>query len=106
MPTSPTNLDQADENARFSHIVPFEFAREHLLLPVERTVDPQGNPTIRCLAASNRHSSQQSSPAVDNLSLLLGAHVQLALQPESTVQEAIRQAYQDQMAQQGMQEAR
>ena len=74
--------------------VPFEFARDHLVLPLELGTQADGTRVAKCLAAS-----AELSPALDNLSLFLQAPLELQLAPETHLRRAISQAYQTQMAQ-------
>lgn len=68
--------------------IPFEFARDHGLLP-----EPTGTLPRACLAPS-----ALPTPASDNLSLLLDAPLALLPTPEADIRAAITRTYQDQMA--------
>ncbi len=74
--------------------MPFEFAREHLLLPTQEALDADGVAAIHCLTAGTA-----TAAAIDNLSLLFDAPLELITAPEVQVRDAISRAYQEQMAQ-------
>ena len=72
--------------------VPFEFARDTLILPLERVQGESGKHWARCWAGASA-----SQEALDNLSLWLRAPLTVERVPESLVRRAISEAYQERM---------
>jgi len=71
--------------------LPFEFSREHLLLPLNP--DRASGDPMRCLSAG-----VHADAALDNLSLFLDAPLELIPTPEPELRDAITRTYQEQMA--------
>ncbi|HUO10458.1 MAG TPA: hypothetical protein VM008_19290 [Phycisphaerae bacterium] len=71
--------------------LPFEFSREHLLLPLNS--DGGSGIPVRCLTAG-----VHTDAALDNLSLFLDAPLELIPTPEAELRDAITRTYQEQMA--------
>jgi hypothetical protein len=70
--------------------VPFEFAREHLLLPLDQPAHENSPTSIRCFFVGTRLDA-----ALDNLSLFLDAPIELIPTPESEVRDAITRTYKE-----------